>query len=366
MIKAQILKLLKNVSMLIGIVLLCNYIIRTSIVVQNYWGFEELETKRNYFDQNAADYNTLFLGSSRFYRQIDPAVFDASVDTSLQIKSFNYGLHSLFAPLVYDVYEQVLKNEKTQVKFAFLELMNVPQIALVNLRSERTIFWYTWEYYCFAVKAIWHSKRNLVRKIYGIASHTFCYFENLLNFKMLSNIVLLNEKKHNQTMDTETLGKALNGFYSYDEELNTRNKQNFDYVGMKSGYDNFLRDTATVTDYQNYSEVMFARKIDTMPYNATHLKKLHELIAFSESLGVHLIFLLPPRLVIEDFAELLPLYAKLPSTNKIEVSNSKRFPHLYLAKYSFDFGHLNEEGAKLFSEDIAKEFNKRVIGNQPR
>ncbi|TAH27661.1 MAG: hypothetical protein EAZ07_00240 [Cytophagales bacterium] len=340
------------------LVLLSNWGIRAIIANKSYWGFEELETKRHVFDQKIKTYNNLFIGSSRFYRQIDPITFDKNIDSSFGLQSFNYGLHSLSPPQVYDVYEEILAKDSLQLKYAFLELMNVPQVAIVNLTSDRVIYWYNWQSYWFAVKAISQSNRTIVRKIYGIFSHTFCYFEYLLNFKMWSKVNQLKTKQESGNADLEIAGKNLNGFYSYDEEMNTRNKANFDYKGMLKGYNDFMNDTSSVSDYKAYSQLAFSSSIDTINYNKIHLHKIQQLIEKSKQKDIHLIVFLPPRLVVEDYEELIPIFAQIPKDHRIEISNSHLYPELYLAKYTFDFGHLNEVGAQIFSKKIAQEFNK--------
>ena len=46
----------------------------------------------------------------------------------------------------------------------------------------------------------------------------------------------------------------------------------------------------------------------------------------------------------------------IPKENKIDMANPFIYDEFYLLKYAFDRGHLNEQGAKIYSLELAKEF----------
>ncbi|MES2570644.1 MAG: hypothetical protein V4710_11400, partial [Verrucomicrobiota bacterium] len=55
--------------------------------------------KLAYFARHRDEYDTLFIGSSRVYRQIDPALFDqVTREAGVPTRSFNLGIDSMFSP----------------------------------------------------------------------------------------------------------------------------------------------------------------------------------------------------------------------------------------------------------------------------
>ena len=73
--------------------------------------------------------------------------------------------------------------------------------------------------------------------------------------------------------------------------------------------------------------------------------------------GIKLIIIMPPK-TRESYKYLLPVYDKLPASNKINLANPKEFPSSYDPKYCYNFHHLNLAGANIFSENLAYELLK--------
>lgn len=114
----------------------------------------------------------------------------------------------------------------------------------------------------------------------------------------------------------------------------------------------FLKDTAALEKRRSIADQAFLEN-SHQRFNTEHLKMLLKLIDRSNRKGVHLIFLMPPRL--QRYEELLALKEELPSENVVEVANPNKYPMLYQVKYSFDVGHLNTKGAQFFSIYLARE-----------
>ena len=100
-----------------------------SVLTPYHQGNPWYSTKIQFLEKNnQIVHNTFFFGSSRIYRQIDPHLFDSTLNLSLQesVSSYNVGAPATFNPQTYYLYENFLKSKLSNgVKYCFIELMNV-------------------------------------------------------------------------------------------------------------------------------------------------------------------------------------------------------------------------------------------------
>ena len=70
----------------------------------------EVSEKLAYFARHKDEYDAVFVGSSRVYRQIAPGVFDRQVaaSTGRAMRSFNLGAPSMFLPESLYVIDRIL------------------------------------------------------------------------------------------------------------------------------------------------------------------------------------------------------------------------------------------------------------------
>ena len=98
--------------------------------------------------------------------------------------------------------------------------------------------------------------------------------------------------------------------------------------------------------------------------SSTLLVKCRRLIDRGEKQQCQVVFVLSPRLVSPQLEIVYPVFEQLPSANKIDMSDPKKYPEFYDLAYSFDPGHLNEKGAVIFTKafgvEVTKLFNQRA------
>ena len=89
--------------------------------VPYYEGNRQFELKRAFYFENEDRYNTLFMGSSRTFRHINPVAFDNILDSTF--KSFNMGAVGTRNPELYYLAEHFIEElDSGSVEFLFLEL----------------------------------------------------------------------------------------------------------------------------------------------------------------------------------------------------------------------------------------------------
>lgn len=116
----------------------------------------------------------------------------------------------------------------------------------------------------------------------------------------------------------------------------------------------FLLDTQFIRHAFAYIDSMHQNPIQQGMYNPRVYNTYVEFITRMEKLGVHVICIVPMRRKIT--AELLSLYQALPEGHKIDMSAHPDIDLLGTARYWFDGGHLNSDGAEIYTRLLAESF----------
>ena len=101
---------------------------RLSISLADAWlplpDVGEVSEKLAYFARHKNEFDAVFVGSSRVYRQISPGVFDAQVTaaTGRPMRSFNLGAPSMFLPESLFVIDRILAQRPARLRWMFIEL----------------------------------------------------------------------------------------------------------------------------------------------------------------------------------------------------------------------------------------------------
>jgi hypothetical protein len=90
------------------------------------------------------DFDTLFIGSSRIYRHIIPAVFDEQMKTfGGKTRSFNFGLDGMRPPESFYYSRSILQAGSHRLKWVFVELCPLfTKLQEANAEGERTVGWH--------------------------------------------------------------------------------------------------------------------------------------------------------------------------------------------------------------------------------
>jgi len=347
-------KIIFQMAIIMAIVLVGNYAIK-KLCTNFSWGNETNDIKVEYYKKNISNYNTVFIGSSTTYKQIMPTVFDKQTKRSFQIKSFNMGSQAAAPPESYVFFENLISMKSSNLKYVIVELRDIAKIWENNLHSHRITYWYSIDSYIFAVNSILNSliMENDAKK-QEIKYHTVGFLENIFNIGTIKSVIEHQIESEALTMSErkETLGENYDGFVPLEPDnpgLQQRNKQ-------------FLKDTTKL-----YKKGIAMNQLFSDPgtfekgYNKIHLKKINKMIEYSKKKGIHIIFLLQPKQTPNRYLELLPIYNQIDDQHKIELADSRKYPQLYLAKNSFDNGHLNIEGARKLTSILAYEFNMLIV-----
>lgn len=103
--------------------------------------------KFRFFAAHKDEFDTLFIGSSRVYFQISPAIFDrVTREGGMPTHSFNFGIGGMYLPETAYLLEQILKLKPRNLKWVFIEYDEVQtKWSPENQTSRRALYWADWK-----------------------------------------------------------------------------------------------------------------------------------------------------------------------------------------------------------------------------
>jgi len=103
--------------------------------------------KFRFFTAHKDEFDTLFIGSSRVYFQISPAIFDRITrESGTPTRSFNFGIGGMYLPETAYLLEQILNLKPRNLKWVFIEYDEVQtKWSSDNETSRRALYWADWK-----------------------------------------------------------------------------------------------------------------------------------------------------------------------------------------------------------------------------
>lgn len=334
-------KFLKQTGMSSVIAILCILIINSTVfnIIEfndRLRFFEEPDLINRYNDFKAGNvngnYNLVFIGTSKVYRQINPVLFDSL--TNYRFNSYNLAYANLFPFRMFDYSELILtQNDKIDVlvlemaslatlsenssSYPIISSMDKNRLSIASDFMKRYSFGAskyvdTYEYYS---AFFWKHLKP------GIGS---CFiFRNPLGSYSETEI------RGHKTLDDELKDPRMIERYAQ-----FRKKPDI----IKDSYDTL---TLTLTN-DLYLRYVF-----------------QEVLKYESRFGVKVILFIPPRNgKSNSWKQLYSNFFREKGIQVIDLSGETKYPDLYLPQNSFDRTHLNEKGAKILTEKLAQEFNK--------
>jgi hypothetical protein len=103
--------------------------------------------KFRFFAEHKDEFDTLFIGSSRVYFQISPAIFDrVTRESGLPTHSFNFGIGGMYLPETGYLLEQILELKPRNLRWVFIEYDELQtKWSPENQTSRRALYWADWK-----------------------------------------------------------------------------------------------------------------------------------------------------------------------------------------------------------------------------
>jgi len=306
--------------------------------------------KLRFFAAHKDEFDTLFIGSSRVYFQISPAVFDrVTQENGLPTHSFNFGIGGMYLPETAYLLEQILNLKPRNLRWVFIEYDELQtKWSLENQTSRRALYW-----------ADWKRVSPLLRKLTDAGSDPLW----MPSPAKLRDIVLRQKDEQNT--------RGLLTFYAGQLEKNYTNvaravdvleyllgrdtkERDARYLGVAS--DGYVTRPNRMSPKQAaaYDRGLAAAMAQTDPHPLSPyaVEAYRQCAQDVRKIGAAPIFLITPSITqINVATESAGLTGVMMSFNK-----PRTYPSLYRSSVRRDGQHLTKSGAEEFTRIVAANF----------
>jgi len=312
-------------------------------------GARELaDAKVERFARERDAYTLVFAGSSRVHRGFVPEVFDArTAAAGVPTRSFNFGAPGSRAFEIERLLERVGELAPARLDFV---LVDPEGIAL--LRDERN---------ALARQVIeWHDPAATLRLSRWIADAGLPYSQlwtalaphwkscayNVFNIGRSQRLVdaALGEWRTDE-IERELVGPRLDGYAPLGDDSEELGRRGQRFQKRRERY---------LTQLEDYK----ALRVGDGQADAFALEMYREIRARIEELGARAVFVTQPALYLQEDLIKAAQAGEIPLLLRFD--DAERFAELYAPERRYDETHLNDEGARLFTEALADEFVARV------
>ena len=296
---------------------------------------EGVVEKLRVFTERKDEFDTLFLGSSRFYYAVSPEIFDRTTgENGVPTRTFNFGVDGMNPPENFYVLEQILKTEPRNLKWIFLELANIETKSHENILStQRLLYWHDWPRTVLTLKKsldpdgtaewykklnrLWSSRRSFILHL-GLFEKQFTNVGRAADFFSPRTPVPAADSNF-------LLGPKGDGYRRGGKPMSPERAENF--------------------QRRLEQEFATARPAFLDPYAE---EAYHDYAARIRRLGAVPILVEPP-----GFYQSRTLFRKEAPGPVLLFNDHKAYPQLYDAKVRVDDQHLTDEGAAEFTRLLA-------------
>jgi hypothetical protein len=306
--------------------------------------------KFRFFAAHKDEFDTLFIGSSRVYFQISPAIFDrVTRESGMPTHSFNFGVGGMYLPETSYLLEQILNLKPRNLRWVFIEYDELQtKWSSENQTSRRALYW-----------ADWKRVSLLMRKLTDAGTDPLW----LPSPAKLRDIVLRQEDEKNT--------RSLLTFYASQFEKNYTNVARAtdvlayffgrDPKGRRARYLGAASDGYVtrpnrmspdqVAAYERGLAAAMAQT-DTSPLSPYAVEAYRQCAQEVRKIGAMPIFLITPNTTqINVATESTGLTGVMMAFN-----NPRTYPSLYRSSVRRDGQHLTKSGAEEFTRIVAANF----------
>jgi hypothetical protein len=312
--------------------------------------------KFRFFAAHKDEFDTLFIGSSRVYFQISPAIFDrVTLEGGKPTHSFNFGIGGMYLPESAYLLEQILNLKPRKLKWVFIEYDEMqPYSSPENKTSRRALYWADWErtslvlrkladagtdaLWLLNLKKLWDivlRRKDEADTFKHVIFHTAQFEKNFTNVGRAPDILNFLSRRDGDRRDANYLGAAADGYVARPGEMSANR----------------------VTAYQSALGLGMRAKTTTFlsPYTVEAYRQCAQKI---RAIGAAPIFLVTPSLKQLNIA--YQGDAQPPGGIVMAFNDPQGYPNLYASSARRDREHLTKSGADEFTRVVATNFLQLV------
>jgi len=332
---------LKRIGLFTLLIILMTMVIEKVFSISSFtdyhWG-NPLYAEKISDSENHVYLDVFFLGSSQFYRHINPIEFDQITNS----KSYNLGVQGLATPENYFLFQKMLEEESIPSNSTvFIALSGLQSIAPANFYSKRSTYFLNAGILNSCIRIILKEPHSYKTKIFRSYSFLANYTYKTLGLPRFRH--WLSGAKYRGTRNfTEK-----KGFLALDDD------EDDEFINRKNAFQN---KQSELDKRRGIAANAFQTASKKGNSNKAHLQKIRSLIEQAKEKNINLYFVITPRK--KSYLEIINLSKNLPKDLVINLADPSVYPEFYSIENSFDIGHLNKKGARLFTQRLAEEYLK--------
>ena len=299
------------------------------------------------------DYDTLFLGSSRIYYQLIPALFDRlAAEEGLPARSFNAAIAGLRPPEDAYYLDYLLRSPPKNLRWVFIELAGL-RTALDpdKIGTVRAVYWHDWARLWVLFKRAIEVKPDVKKRKWkkqleprleefsDFWDHLPLFLQNQTNLGRGTILTsrLIYAALRPPARPEGVLGEDLAGWIPTGREQSITGAQ-------LAAYDKALGERRIEKARRDVGDAVSQQALETM-------------IAKIEKLGATPVLVVPPTTNKRNF---VPSPARERKSIVLDFCDLEKFPELYAHRYRLDTDHLNTDGAEVFTRIFVKAWAAEV------
>ncbi len=295
-----------------------------SVKKYKLYGEYFIRQKVNYYDKHGAGYNALVFGSSRMYRQVNTGLLDSA--TMHKVKAYNMASGGTF--FSESMYEYRHTGLHKNIKYLFFEIQDVQPFD-INAYTEKFLYCHDLPTVNFELKYFAHNKDW--NSSFLTVSH---WFANIFYFKKLGQ----RDKTVNEFTDYN------NGYFPLEKDYKN-------LVSVRKARAVYLKDTKLI-----YKNRIDAEKGPEKKLNPALVSELRLLAEDCRRKKIKLFLVLPPFSTPTNLSEV----SAIPDARILDFSSRTAFSEFYTNRNAYDNGHLNRDGATLFTKKLADSLHRII------
>ena len=311
--------------------------------IPDHYGNPQYSLKRKYFFNHQDRYNTVFLGSSRSFRNLNPKIFDNLQEGSTQ--SFNLGTVGTRNPEMYFLAERFIEElDSGKLKYLFIEML--PLFTEFTTHEDARYTYYLDEAEVdFVGQYLAHTNMEDANPKTILANYQQASDNRLGGLGRLW--YHLTAKK---TTPMDSSWRKTNGFTPLVNLTEGKNPNRVHTMEKLTEYVDAKRKIA-VGQMGSHSDSAYTN-------NEAFSQRLLAIIEQAERKGTQVVYWISPH---SDYRDLYITQDQLPAGHVMDMSNPFRYEDFYKPGLMFDNGHFNEPGAVVFSRQFSLTFKTDVL-----
>jgi len=304
---------------------------------------EGVAAKLEFFAEHKDEFDTLFVGTSRFYYAVSPEIFDQITrENGVPTRTFNFGIDGMHPPENFYVLEQILKTKPRNLKWVFVECEDVQTMWTPEVRdTRRVLYWHDWKRTLMIMKKTINPRGGA--KWYGKIVRLRLAWRDVV-----TNLTLFAKRASNVGWVADFFSPQDGGSALQAELELGPNRDGYRLAGPAMSAERAVRFQQKLADEVSASRTRF---IDPYAENGCR-----DSAAQIRQVGAEPIFVVTPVIWQSRYR----FRNSPPPGPLLGFNDSKAYPSLFDTKVRVDEGHLTKEGAEEFTRLLAREFVRQT------